>query len=117
MEDLRGDLQKACESLNIEEDIRELALKMLDRCFTPAGETLQTAQVVSDLLSGASIIANVIPPCKFERIMQVEEMKRLKFACLLYLSKKVRSKDPAEEEANWGLPEVLDHFKLRYRPS
>ncbi len=45
--------------------------------------------------------------------MQIDEVKRLKFACLLYLSKKVRSKDPVSEQTTWGLPEILQYFDLR----
>ena len=48
------DLDKACKNLNVEQDVQELAVKMLDRCFTPAGETLQTAQVRSVPLSDVS---------------------------------------------------------------
>ena len=45
--------------------------------------------------------------------VQFDEVTRLKFACLLYLSKKVRTKDPASEQTKWGLPEILKYFDLR----
>ncbi len=57
MEELRVDLDKACKSLEVEQDVQELATKMLDRCFTPAGETLQTAQVRCHPLSDVSKVA------------------------------------------------------------
>ena len=112
MEELRIDLNKACESLGVEEDVRELATKMLDRCFSPASETIHTAQVRRVQLSDGELTDHTksIHPL-FS--LQDDEVKRLKFACLLYLSKKVRSKDPVAESASWGLPEVLKHFKLR----
>lgn len=56
MEELRLDLNKACTSLDVEQDVRELAAKMLDRCFTPASETLQTAQVICLPLSDVSTV-------------------------------------------------------------
>lgn len=59
MEELRVDLDKACTSLNVEQDVQELANKMLDRCFTSAGETLQTAQVRCVSLSDVSKVKSI----------------------------------------------------------
>jgi len=49
-----------------------------------------------------------------ERTLQEEEQKRLRFACLLYVSKKVRSRDTSEDQKTWGLSEILKEFDLRY---
>ena len=112
MEDLRGDLVKACESLAVEQNVRELAIKLLSQCMTPAGEALQTTQVLRVSHRSAEVRAPHTAAF-IEHSLQADELKRLKFACLLYLSKRVRSLDPSAEPSSWGLPEVLEYFELR----
>ena len=47
-------------------------------------------------------------------LLQGEDHERLRSACLLYLSKKVRGKDSSVEQNSWGIAELLKEFDLRY---
>jgi hypothetical protein len=114
MEAKQADLGKACERLGVEKDVRELAEKILDRCANLTGEMLHSGQVgagTSDELCAPRSVHHGLWDTFIERTLQGEEQKRLRFACLLYFSKKVRSR---EDQKTWGLSEILKEFDLRY---
>lgn len=111
MEGLRADLENACNSLQVEDDVKELALKMLERCLPPTVEPLQSAQVRQISRTQQGKIHN--ERNNISKLPQVEDVRRLKLACLLYLSKKVRSRDLFPGPTTWGLSEILKHFRLR----
>lgn len=117
MEAYQAELRKACDRLSVEKDVRELAEKILDRCANLTGETLHSAQVgfgISDELIAPYLGPGRLWDSYIERTLQEEEQKRLRFACLLYVSKKVRSRDTSEDQKTWGLSEILKEFDLRY---